>query len=145
MQTRFYQTTIYFTLIALTALSMPSVNVAAAPFEIQVFDGDIKVPPPYTLISGKRYRLQTVSPDKKGLPAQWFIAGNLGRIAADKITILTAVFVGDESTVLRVYENRCLPAQDYHIQRDLPTQNADITATFENGLWIVTERKRNQK
>lgn len=49
-------------------------------------------------------------------------------------------FFGDERTVRRVYENRCLPAQDYHIQRDLPNQNADITATFENEMWIVTER-----
>lgn len=54
-------------------------------------------------------------------------------------------YFGDESPVRRVYENRCLPAQDYHILRDLPKQNADITAIFENGLWIVTERKRNQK
>ena len=46
-------------------------------------------------------------------------------------------YFGDESTVQHVYENRCLPAQDYHIRRDLPRQNADITATFENGLWTV--------
>ena len=47
-------------------------------------------------------------------------------------------YFGDEDTVRRVYENRCLPAQDYHVQRDLPKQNADITATFENGMWRVT-------
>ncbi|MDE0011025.1 MAG: hypothetical protein OXU36_07755 [Candidatus Poribacteria bacterium] len=47
-------------------------------------------------------------------------------------------YFGDEHTVRRVYENRCLPAQNYHIQRDLPKQNADITATFENGTWRVT-------
>ena len=47
-------------------------------------------------------------------------------------------YFGDEDTVRRVYENRCLPAQDYHVQRDLPKQNADITATFENGTWRVT-------
>lgn len=46
-------------------------------------------------------------------------------------------YFGDERTVQRVYENRCLPAQDYHIRRDLPKQNADITATFEEGLWTV--------
>ncbi|MCG9131597.1 hypothetical protein J5I95_07950 [Candidatus Poribacteria bacterium] len=46
-------------------------------------------------------------------------------------------YFGDERTVRRVYENRCLPAQDYHIRRDLPRQNADITAKFEEGLWTV--------
>ncbi|MDE0466033.1 MAG: hypothetical protein OYL97_03170 [Candidatus Poribacteria bacterium] len=46
-------------------------------------------------------------------------------------------YFGDEPTVQRVYENRCLPAQDYHIRRDLPKQNADITATFEEGSWTV--------
>lgn len=46
-------------------------------------------------------------------------------------------YFGDEDTVRRVYENRCLPAQDYHIRRDLPKQNADITATFKKGLWSV--------
>ncbi len=54
-------------------------------------------------------------------------------------------YFGSKSAVQDIYENRCLPAQDYHILCDLPKQNADITATFENGLWIVTERKRNQK
>ena len=47
-------------------------------------------------------------------------------------------YFGDAHTVRRVYENRCLPAQDYHVQRDLPKQNADITATFEDGTWRVT-------
>ena len=47
-------------------------------------------------------------------------------------------YFGDEHTVRSVYENRCLPAQDYHIQRDLPKQNADIVATFEHGIWTVT-------
>ena len=47
-------------------------------------------------------------------------------------------YFGDEHTVRRVYENRCLPAQDYHIQRDLPKRNADITATFENQIWTAT-------
>lgn len=46
-------------------------------------------------------------------------------------------YFGDEETVRRVYQNRCLPAQDYHIRRDLPKQNADITATFEKGIWTV--------
>ena len=46
-------------------------------------------------------------------------------------------YFGDEGTVRRVYENRCLPAQDYHIHRDSPEQNADITATFEKGVWTV--------
>ena len=54
-------------------------------------------------------------------------------------------YFGSKSAVRGIYENRCLPAQDYHILRDLPKKNADITATFENGLWIVREKKRNQK
>ena len=47
-------------------------------------------------------------------------------------------YFGDERTVRRVYENRCLPAQDYHIRRDLPKQKADIVAIFENRVWTVT-------
>ena len=46
----------------------------------------------------------------------------------------------DEDAVRHVYENRCLPAQDYHIHRDSPRQNADITATFKKGLWTVCTR-----
>ena len=46
-------------------------------------------------------------------------------------------YFGDEETVRRVYQNRCLPAQDYHIRRDLPKQSADIIATFEMELWSV--------
>ena len=46
-------------------------------------------------------------------------------------------YFGDEETVRHVYQNRCLPAQDYHIRRDLPKQKADITATFEKELWTV--------
>lgn len=47
-------------------------------------------------------------------------------------------YFGDEGTVRRVYQNRCLPAQDYHIRRDSPKQKADITATFEKKLWTVS-------
>ena len=46
-------------------------------------------------------------------------------------------YFGDEGAVRHVYENRCLPAQDYHIRRDLPKQRADITATFKKKLWTV--------
>ena len=46
-------------------------------------------------------------------------------------------YFGDEEAVRSVYQNRCLPAQAYHIRRDLPKQNADITATFEEKLWTV--------
>lgn len=46
-------------------------------------------------------------------------------------------YFGDEGTVRHVYQNRCLPAQDYHIRQDLPRQTADITATFETELWTV--------
>ena len=57
---------------------------------------------PYTLISGKRYRLQTVSTDNKILSAQWFLAGNLGRITTGDPAILIAVFVGEGNLVCRV-------------------------------------------
>ena len=46
-------------------------------------------------------------------------------------------YFGDEGTVRRVYQNRCLPAQGYHIRRDLPKQKADIVATFERDVWSV--------
>lgn len=46
-------------------------------------------------------------------------------------------YFGDEKTVRRVYKTRCLPAQHYHMQRDLPRQVADITAKFKNELWEV--------
>lgn len=46
-------------------------------------------------------------------------------------------YFGDEKTVRRIYETRCIPAQRYHMQRDRPKQSADITAKFENGLWVV--------
>ena len=49
-------------------------------------------------------------------------------------------YFGGTNAVRNVYENRCLPAQDYHILRDLPKQNTDITATFANELWIVREK-----
>ena len=57
---------------------------------------------PYTLISGKRYRLQAVSTDNKILSAQWFLAGNLGRITTGDPAILIAVFVGEGNLVCRV-------------------------------------------
>ena len=46
-------------------------------------------------------------------------------------------YFDDEEAVRHVYENWCLPAQDYHIRRDLPKQRADITATFKKGVWTV--------
>ena len=72
------------------------------PFEIQVFDGAAKVMQPYTLISGKRYRLQAISSDKSVLLAQWFLSGNLGRITTGLSPMLTAVFVGEGSLICRV-------------------------------------------
>ncbi len=54
-------------------------------------------------------------------------------------------YFGSRSAVRGIYENRCLPAQDYHILRDLPKKNADITATFENRLWIVPEGKTSSE
>ena len=71
-------------------------------FEIQVFDGQVEVMPPYRLISGKRYRLQAVSADKKMFTAQWFLAGNLGRITTGNQPTLMAVFVGEGDLICRV-------------------------------------------
>lgn len=102
MQIFFHRTTLYLTLITLAVLHASDLNAAADPFAIQVFDGETKMPPPYTLISGKRYRLQAVSTDQKVLPARWFLAGNLGRITTGEITMLTAVFVGEGSLICRV-------------------------------------------
>lgn len=71
-------------------------------FKIQVFDGQVEVMRPYRLISGKRYRLQAVSSDKKVLAAQWFLAGNLGGVTTDNQPTLTAVFVGEGDLICRV-------------------------------------------
>ena len=78
------------------------VQAVVNPFEIQVFDGATEIGQPYTLISGKRYRLQAVSANKKVLPAQWFLSGNLGSITTDISTRLIAVFVGEGSLICRV-------------------------------------------
>jgi len=71
-------------------------------FEIQVFDAQVEVIQPYRLISGKRYRLQAASSDKKVLTAQWFLAGNLGRVTTGNQPTLTAVFVGEGDLICRV-------------------------------------------
>ena len=71
-------------------------------FEIRVFDGQVEVIQPYRLISGKRYRLQAVSADKKVLTAQWFLAGNLGRVTTGNQPTLTVVFVGAGDLICRV-------------------------------------------
>ncbi len=71
-------------------------------FEIRVFDGQVEVMQPYELISGKRYRLQAVSADEDVLAAQWFLAGNLGRITTGNQPTLTAVFVGMGDLICRV-------------------------------------------
>ena len=71
-------------------------------FEIQVFDGQVEVIQPYRLVSGKRYRLQAVSADKRVLTVQWFLAGNLGRVTTGNQPTLTAVFVGEGDLICRV-------------------------------------------
>ena len=78
------------------------VTAVEDPFEIQVFDGQVEVMQPYRLISGKRYRLQAVSLDKEVLTAQWFLAGNLGRITTGNQPTLTTVFVGEGDLICRV-------------------------------------------
>ncbi|MXY28833.1 hypothetical protein F4Y59_11810, partial [Candidatus Poribacteria bacterium] len=69
MQTLFHRITglIFIALIVLFSSSIK----AASSFEIQIFDGAAEIMRPYTLISGKQYRLQAISSDEKILPAQW--------------------------------------------------------------------------
>ena len=103
MRTLFDRAALYLTFIILTVCSLSNVVAAPAdPFEIQVFDGQARVMQPYTLISGKRYRLQAVSTENKILSAQWFLAGNLGRITTSDHAILIAVFVGKGDLICRV-------------------------------------------
>ena len=100
MQTLFHRITglIFIALIVLFSSSIK----AASSFEIQIFDGAAEIMRPYTLISGKQYRLQAISSDEKILPAQWFLSGNLGKITTDMPPMLTAVFVGDGILICRV-------------------------------------------
>lgn len=109
MGTLFLRITIYLTLIAFGVTNpSPALALSADTFEIQVFDGETKMTPPYRLISGKRYRLQVVqfgvtnrSPGK-ALSGQWFLAGNLGSITPGERVMLTAVFVGEGNLICRV-------------------------------------------
>ena len=107
MRRLFYRIMLCFIFITLTVCHVP--YLVAAPFEIQMFDGQGKIIPPYTLISGKRYRLQAVSSNEivgtrppRPYSAQWFLAGNLGRITTGDQAILIAVFVGEGGLVCRV-------------------------------------------
>ena len=102
MQTLLHRVTIYIIFIILTVLFSLNVKAVVRPFEIQVFDGGTKETQPYTLTSGKRYRLQAATSDNSVLPAEWFLSGNLGRITTDISPILTAVFVGEGSLICRV-------------------------------------------
>ncbi len=89
-------------LIALMMWHPSDVAAVEDLFEIRVFDGQVEVMQPYRLISGKHYRLQAVSADEKVLAAQWFLAGNLGRITTQNQPSLTAVFVGEGDLICRV-------------------------------------------
>ena len=147
MRTHLYRTTIYFTLIALAALHIPDANAAPTPFEIQVFDGDAQVLPPYILISGKGYRLQAVLPDKRVRPIQWFIAGNLGRITTGEITTLNAVFVGEGDLICRVngieqrVQLRVIPAtKTIGSSGEKLRSPADVEITLPEGA-LATERQ----
>ncbi len=102
METRFYRLTVPLIFIVLLVLRASDVKAVAGSFEIQVFDGSTEVMQPYTLISGKRYRLQAVSRDKKVLSARWFLSGNLGSVTTGVRPMLTAVLVGDGSLICRV-------------------------------------------
>lgn len=88
--------------MALMMCFTSTVTAVENPFEIQIFDGQVEVIQPYRLVSGKHYRLQAGSVDKKILTAQWFLAGNLGRITTGNQPTLTAVFVGEGDLICRV-------------------------------------------
>ncbi len=102
MQTPFHRIITLLIFIALIVLFSSDVIADVGPFEIRMFDGPTELMRPYTLISGKRYRLEAISSDKKVLPAQWFLSGNLGRITTDSPPMLSAVFVGEGSLICRV-------------------------------------------
>lgn len=101
MQTLFHRITKLICIALIVLLSSSGTSEVSA-FEIRIFDSVAAVKPPYTLISGKQYRLQAVSLDKKILPARWFLSGNLGRITTNMPPILTTVFVGEGSLICRV-------------------------------------------
>ena len=98
----FHRITTYLIFIVLIVFLSPDVIADVSPFEIHVFDGTTEVMQPYKLISGKRYRLEAISSEKKVLPAQWFLSGNLGRITTGRPSMLSAVFVGQGSLICRV-------------------------------------------
>lgn len=102
MRTFFHPTAIYSISIVLMIWHTSEVTAVENSFEIRVFDGQAEVMQPYKLISGKQYRLQAISTDKKVLAAQWFLAGNLGRITAGHRPTLMAVFVGKGDLICRV-------------------------------------------
>ena len=104
MLTLFHRITVQRILITLIVSLSLSPTAEGSAFEIRIFDGAAAVEPPYTLISGKQYRLQAVSADEKTVPAQWFLSGNLGRITTSTPPILTAVFVGAGSLICRIAE-----------------------------------------
>ncbi len=100
MRTLFAQVAVHFIFITLIACCLPHIATAADPFEIQIFDGNIQIMPPYTLISGQQYRLQAATSDKNPVAASWFIAGNLGSITGTP-PILSAIFVGEGHLLCR--------------------------------------------
>ncbi|MCY4567644.1 MAG: hypothetical protein OXD49_04975 [Candidatus Poribacteria bacterium] len=102
MRTLFHSTTIYFIFIMLMIWHVPDVPAIENPFEIRVFDSQLEVMQPYRLISGKHYRLQAVSVDEEVLRAQWFLAGNLGRITTGNQPTLMPAFVGEGDLICRV-------------------------------------------
>ena len=97
-----FRITVHFIFITLIGSFSANIKAAENPFEIRISDGTAPIQPPYTLVSGKQYRLQAVSFDEKMLPAQWFLSGNLGSITTGMPSVLTAVFVGAGSLICRV-------------------------------------------
>ncbi len=93
---------LWLTILFCRLLSL-SIDTAEAQstFEIQLFDATVQLHAPYTLISGKKYRLSTVSSDGTPVAARWFLSGNLGRIVQNPLDVsgrdvhLEAVFVGE--------------------------------------------------
>ena len=84
----------------LLILALTFCHAVFAEFEIQVFDGETRLTPPYELISGKDYRLTAVSSDGDSVPVRWFLSGNLGKIAGEP-PVLAAIFVGEGTLIAK--------------------------------------------
>ena len=102
MQTYFQTASFSLALLACVLSVVPAAAAIEPPFEIQIFEGQSQLMPPYALISGETYRLRAVSPDKQILAGAWFLSGDLGRLTMGRSVSLTAGFIGKGAVLCRV-------------------------------------------